>query len=282
MKVNILLVAGFCAGSAVHGESLADSLQASLRASLGKVNKKNHPVCHEIVGSGGWWDQRVVQMDPDRDVVPSDQKCMAFNNNREKCLYKSAREDGDDKDVACTLVGAHSGQCVGNPCNSYNMGNCTIQQTAGQCVWLTDENLAIVNAQYASIGRATLTGHGCYRNMCNIPGLGRSTRETCFQNSIPLPGKVMTSDINQSTDDFLFKCTYCAGAGDTLLKGKGVGCQIDHLETDSKCAYVNSRGIPKSSIFRRKANHKCQCSDEYSNCKSLVTGRDASDFEPVP
>lgn len=226
---------------------------------------ESHPVCYKILNT--WWNTREAQKT--RSVINTmDQDCSVFTGNPDACNKKTTRGNINGLTPAqltasCTMVGAHNSRCIGNPCNSLNTGDCSIQQTQGQCYWVTVENLPKVNAYYKSQGMALLPVHGCYRNPCNLPGYGKQDQE-CPGKSIP----------------GLIQCTWCKGAGDPKLVGEGMGCQMTIDTTQSQCSYVNSKSISRSSVMERVVNARCQCSTDYTICDMIVTNT-RSEFRPA-
>lgn len=229
-----------------------------------RSNLKSHPVCYKILDT--WWNTREAQKT--RSVINTmDQDCSVFTGMPEPCNVRSSRGSISgltpaQKNAFCTMVGAHSSRCIGNPCNHLNTGDCTIQQTQGQCMWVTKENLPKINDFYVSRGISPLPTHGCYRNPCNLPGYGKQDQE-CPTKSIP----------------GILDCTWCKGSSDPLLIGKGIGCQMTIDTTTSLCAPVNNNEVMKSSIMQRIVNSRCQCSADYTMCNLLVSNSQ-SEFQP--
>ncbi len=77
----------------------------------------------------------------------------------------------------------------------------------------------------------------------------------------------------------MFQCSYCAGATDAKLNGQGMGCQLSTLEwaVPAECRPVNSRGVATSSIWMRRSNNRCQCTDTQYLCSNVVAAR-SSEF----
>lgn len=252
MKVLQLIV---CIASAV----------LSVNAEGGVRGLASHPVCYKILNT--WWNTREAQKT--RSIINTmDQDCSVFTGTPDPCNKKTTRGGiagltPAQKVASCTMVGAHNSRCIGNPCNSLNTGDCSIQQTQGQCFWITKENLPKINAYYVSQGIAALPTHGCYRNPCNLPGYGKQDQE-CPTKSIP----------------GVLECTWCKGGGDPLLLGEGMGCQMTIDTTQSLCAPVNSNGVPKSSVMERVVNARCQCSTDYTICDMIVSNT-RSQFRPA-
>ncbi len=87
-----------------------------------------------------------------------------------------------------------------------------------------------------------------------MPGYGRQDKQ-CPDRSVPN----------------LITCTWCRGAGDPILDGKGVGCQMTIPTSTARCAPVNNKSVIKSSIMQAISNKNCQCSTTYAMCESIVT-----------
>ncbi|CAK9102334.1 Uncharacterized protein SCF082_LOCUS47835, partial [Durusdinium trenchii] len=245
--------------------SLRDALMSQVNK---KKKRKNSPICYEIVDS--WWSNReaektrstVTQMDDDCKVFSGDAE--ACNNKKSRGAYQGTASQSQ-LDAVCTMVGAHNKRCLGNPCNHLNTGDCSIQATGGQCVWYTSDDVNTINKYFKDNGiDNSIPGHGCYRNPCNQPGFGKLTDKEC-----------------KSHANGLYECTWCKGAGDRKLKGKGVGCQIvDSSTTTGLCAPVNSNAVTKSTIYQAKQAHDCQCSNDYAICEEIITGNRGPLFEP--
>ena len=104
----------------------------------------NHQSCYDILDN--WWYNRVDRISRGHENI-WDKVCEYFNGDRNACIHKGiARIDyfnngditADEMNkVPCVMLGAHSDHCVSNPCNHYNTGHCTIQETAGLCNWYT-------------------------------------------------------------------------------------------------------------------------------------------------
>ena len=80
----------------------------------------------------------------------------------------------------------------------------------------------------------------------------------------------------------LFQCTWCRGAGDPKLNGRGVGCQMTVAESKARCAPVNSKNVNANSIMQAIAKPSCQCSTEYAMCQSIVNGDQRSLYRQRP
>jgi len=253
MKFGAVILAGLAA--AINGESLRAAVQAGLELEKPKIDK----VCYDILNS--WWPVRKAEKDAQHDSTALDKKCAYFNGQPDLCNKKSTRASAgvpaEYQDLACTMIGAHNHTCVSNKCNSMNTGDCTLQDTAGECVWYTAQQVKETNAFWKANGSdERLASHGCYRNPCNRPGYGKITKETCA---------------SFSTDRF--KCTWCTGYG--RFKHEGMGCQIrKHAKTTAECAFVNK--FPpneRSLIVQSVTNRTCQCNKAYSLCADLVDSR---------
>mmetsp|Transcript_7708 Transcript_7708/g.15295 ORF Transcript_7708/g.15295 Transcript_7708/m.15295 type:complete len:303 (+) Transcript_7708:76-984(+) len=254
-----------------NDSTLRGSLQQALQEAGTKsyaqtCAQKSDPVCYELLDT--WWNTREAQKGRAALSV-LDEQCDTFTDFADACndmtqrtlantnttIYAKIVADPELQTIACTMVGAHSKRCIGNPCNHYNLGNCTIQETQGQCFWYTTAMVKQVNKYYDAhpeIDASKIPGHGCYRNPCNLPGEG-STIDKC-------PGL--------STD--IFTCTYCKGPGDKCLKGRGMGCQLTTPTTSAECAYVNDNDVAKASIWERVDQQNCQCSDLFTQCNSTI------------
>ena len=217
----------------------------------------SHPVCYQI--NDLWWDTRLAlklqQANTALDVI-----CSKFDHQTTACNLRSSRANDpnltpEERNAPCTMVGAHSRKCVGNPCNHFNQGECTVQDTQGICVWIEKDMVPVMNKYYAQRGWDPIPGWGCYRNPCNIPGWGKAI-DDCPKRSIP----------------GLFECTWCKGSGDAILVGKGMGCQASNLLTSkATCAYVNSKGVARGSIIQSVQNSRCQCSVDFPMCNQVFT-----------
>jgi hypothetical protein len=233
------------------------------------VDPPNHAVCYEIAAS--WWAPR--EEDKTRAAITAmDTDCDVFTNNAEACNNKSLRPavDGQgnpytdaQKNAACTMVGAHSKRCIGNPCNSYNLGTCTIQDTAGQCVWFAKDSkeFAVYQKWRTNNGLDPVAGFGCYRNPCNQPGLDQTIKTNeCAARSMPEKNG--------------WQCTWCAGVvngkADSVLFGKGMGCQLTTPTTKAACAPVSNSAVAKASVMQAVADNNCQCSTDYTWCQKDV------------
>ena len=250
MKFGAIILAGLAA--ATNGESLRAAVQAGLET-------ENHPICLEIYNS--WWPERRAEKSAQHDSTSLDKKCAFFNGQPDLCnvrgIRASAGVPAEYQDLACTMIGAHNHTCVSNKCNSLNTGDCTLQGTAGECVWYTAQQVKETNAFWKANGHNDhLPGHGCYRNPCNRPGYGKLTKETCA---------------SFSTDRFT--CTWCKGTG--KLKGEGMGCQISESpQTTAECSFVNNfPANERSLIVQSVTDNTCQCNKAYSLCADLVDSR---------
>jgi len=229
----------------------------------------NHPVCYEVLKT--WWPVRIE--DKTRAAINTmDTDCDVFTNNEQACNNKSQRPavDGQgnpytdaQKNAACTMVGAHNKRCIGNPCNSFNIGTCTIQDTAGQCVWFAKDSpeFAAYQKWRTNNGLDQVAGFGCYRNPCNQPGLDQNIKTNqCAARS--MPGKNG------------WECTWCAGVlnnkNDPLLFGQGMGCQLTTPTTKAVCAPVSNSAVSKPSVMQAISNSNCQCSTDYTWCAQAV------------
>lgn len=242
--------------AALFGDMVAavGELSEGARAAR-EARAKNHDVCYQIAGS--WWGTREAQKTR-AQITAADAVCDVWTNQPEQCNSVTARVGMtgytiQELTMPCTTVGAHDKRCVSNPCNSYNTGSCTLQSTAGQCVWFEGEALTKYNAFLAANGETPLATHGCYRNRCNLPGLGKQTA-ACPGRSVP----------------GLFECTWCTGAGDAVLDGLGVGCQMTVPTTTAICAPVNSPNVPKAAVMMNTANNRCQCDARFPFCAQQV------------
>ena len=225
---------------------------------------KNHAVCYTIADT--WWGTREAQKTR-ASVTNTDDLCAAWDNQPELCNQISARAGLTGYTAAqlsalCSTVGAHDQRCLANPCNNLNTGDCTLQSTQGQCTWWWGKNFTDYNTFLVSKGLTPLPVHGCYRNPCNMPGYGKQ------QTACPL-----------RSAEGLFTCTWCQGAGDKVLLGRGVGCQMTVPTTSAGCAPVNSPNVQKSSIMQSIAKNTCQCSMNYAACAQIVNDSRAA-FKP--
>lgn len=230
---------------------------------------KNHEVCYTIANT--WWSTREAEKTRSF-VVQMDTDCQAWDQQPELCNANPTTRLGmvvnpgsysqAQLGAFCSTVGAHDHRCLANPCNHLNTGDCTLQGTQGQCVWWWGQNFTDYNKFRVSQGETPLPVHGCYRNPCNMPGLG-TQKDACPLRSAP----------------GLFTCTWCQGAGDPVLNGRGIGCQMTVPTTGAMCAPVNSAGVSKPSVQQAVAQSRCQCSTDYIMCKSIVnSGR--TPFKP--
>jgi len=274
---------------------LREAVQQQLASSDNPNN--NAPICYEIFEQQ-WWKER---KDPNVAVGVSvmDSYCAPFSGqaNNETCNSASARNAQYDSmgadafnamyyggtatsqditnslDAACTMIGAHNGQCIGNPCNSLNEGSCQLSDTQGMCVWWTKENVQEINnyrnANTDTAWGGSIPGFGCYRNPCNIPGTGTQSNSTCQPYSVPS----------------LFQCTYCISKKDPVLAGQGMGCQMMQVQSANalSCATVRlDANVPAGSVYQRVTNLTCQCSNRFGFCNKLLTDPDTrSNFQPL-
>jgi hypothetical protein len=225
----------------------------------------NHPVCYEIAKT--WWPSR--EEDKTRAVLTAmDTECSVFSNEATACNDKSQRPTSSSSgtpytsaqmNAACTMVGAHDKRCIGNPCNSFNIGTCDLQSTGGQCRWYAKDSLEFAAYQKWRVnnGMDQVAGFGCYRNPCNQPGLDQTIKiNECAARSHP--GKNG------------WECTWCGGAKDSKLFGLGMGCQATTATTKAVCAPVSSSAVSRVSVEMAIANNNCQCSTDYTWCKKAV------------
>lgn len=226
---------------------------------------RNAKVCYDIAGS--WWDLR--ESEKTRSAVTAmDADCDMWSQRPDQCNNKAARAGLSGYTPAqisarCTTVGAHNKRCISVPCSSLNTGDCTLQSTGGQCYWFDGEQLKRYNAALVARGETPLAGHGCYRNPCNLPGLG-TQRAMCAARSVP----------------GLFSCTWCTGAGDPVLDGRGIGCQIlEFSQSAASCSPVNSPAVPKPNIWQAVGNPRCQCDAQYALC-DIVVQNNRGKFKP--
>jgi hypothetical protein len=217
----------------------------------GAAGARSPAVCYEILGS--WWGAREEQIR--RGVVNDwDRVCVAFKGLPTVCnvrgaaraaAYELVRAPGAanltaaQADTPCNTLGAHSDKCIGNICNSYNTGLCTLQGTAGLCLWHTKEDAVAFGVEF-----------GCHRNPCHRGGEGKIPAARCAKRGVP----------------GLVDCVYCKGPGDKLLAGKGMGCQRAQAASRAQCAPVNHPDVDRASIWWKKAEARCQCSDNGLFC----------------
>ena len=225
----------------------------------------NHPVCYKIANT--WWPTRLK--DKTRATITTmDAECAVFTNDATACTNKSQRTATNSQGVpytaaqmnaACTMVGAHDKRCIGNPCNSFNIGTCTVQETSGQCMWFEKDSKEFATYQRwrSKNGMDPVAGFGCYRNPCNQPGLDQTVKSNeCAARSMP--------------GENGWECTWCAGANDPKLFGLGMGCQATTATTKAKCAPVSNSAVSKASVIFAVANTNCQCSTDYTWCAKTV------------
>ena len=167
------------------------------------INPNNEPVCQEILGA--WWSNRASV-----EAAANPGKCKMFQGDRAACMKQTrqARLDyiksgdltlAEAKTIKCQLISGD--KCVENFCNPLTPAACSLQATAGYCIYNTAQAAADFNL-----------GEGCRINPCNAPGLSLDDT-TCQDRGIP----------------GYFECTYCSAVRDTSLKGKGMGCQGTQL-----------------------------------------------------
>jgi len=268
MKIALTIFAA--AVAAANANSLRESVQESLEVDA----EKNNAVCLEIYNS--WWTNREEEK-VRSNIVALDSTCSQWDGfeNRDKCNFKSARGSSvsaADKKAACVMVGAHNYKCQANPCNQYNTGKCTVQDTSGQCMWFTKSDMNKANKHWQTkADEATSTAqkdtyldrkipsYGCHRNPCNKPGYKNEPRKLCRSGDYNVPD--------------LYKCTWCNGEG--KLKGKGMGCQATTVETNAACAKVNGADL-QSSVYYVKGKSGCQCSADYTLCEDAVSNRNGN------
>jgi hypothetical protein len=230
--------------------NLRESVQSELQA--------NDPVCMQIYEA--WWPLRQEQKKKAFDSTTLDGLCASFNNDADACNKVNARPantPSEKKDIRCQMIGAHNKTCIGVPCFDLNTGDCTLQATAGECVWLTNANVKAENAFFKKNNDPRkYAGHGCYRNPCNAPGYGKLSASTCE---------------NFSTSQY--KCTWCKGKG--VLRGEGMGCQIKNkISTTAECAPINNYSPEdKQYIMEEKSNKNCQANTRFNLANEIVNQR---------
>mmetsp|Transcript_16169 Transcript_16169/g.31269 ORF Transcript_16169/g.31269 Transcript_16169/m.31269 type:complete len:297 (+) Transcript_16169:69-959(+) len=276
----LIFVLGFVTLANVKAEkaSLSDDAKLAenpkqrrnLKVKLTAAQKRpNHPVCSEIAGENGWWESRqnltIDYATIDEQTTVLDTYCFNYSDDPEACRSKSARGNYTDLstdalNAACTMLGSSNRTCVGNPCNQYNTGECTLQETAGRCVWLTSEDVSLANKYF---GEKIYAGHGCYKNRCHAQavGKGKITDELCESFSIPP----------------IFNCTYCKSTKSYDIAGTRMGCQMTQLTTEAVCAPVSPNAVSSSSIWQTAEDPRCQCSDEYPLCAQAVAPESSTD-----
>uniref|UniRef100_A0A7S2RCC7 Uncharacterized protein n=1 Tax=Mucochytrium quahogii TaxID=96639 RepID=A0A7S2RCC7_9STRA len=233
-----------------------------------KRNANNPAVCYKILDN--WWQTRLSQKYRD-NLVPMDAMCANFDGELDACDHAGSQArsevaaelfgNGTDKykeaiAARCTIVGADSERCIANFCNYDNVGSCTVQDTAGLCVWFTENDLKTVNPVYKKRHGYELKIKGCYRNPCNLGGWGSISDETCKAQSIK----------------GVYECVRCEGKNDGLLNGKKMGCQVNTVKTKAYCAHVHpdEKEAPRATIYQLKSNPKCQCSVAYTACRQII------------
>jgi hypothetical protein len=268
--MRLFAVASALLAVSVRGNEVVNGSFAASEEDHGSLRslatRKNHAVCYQILNT--WWSDRWEEKVRGA-VNDMDSLCEVWNNSPRECNVRSERKirpgmTQKHMDAACTNVGAHSPNvCQGNPCNSLNSGDCTLQGSSGRCQWFTSAMISKTNAHRKTQGWPLMpTTVGCYRNPCNMPGYGKQSDATCQANGVP----------------GLFTCTWCKGGpSDPKLNGKGMGCQQVVPTSIASCAPVNSKSIDKKSIFKLRVNGNCQCSAEFPLCKVLVDDR-ATEF----
>lgn len=204
----------------------------------------NHPSCTIILNT--WWPDREKHINRGK-ISEWDKTCLKFNGDKPACIHPGPDRQSyfnnnkiniyERDHTPCVMLGAHTDKCVSNPCNYYNIGTCTIQETGGLCMWYTKEEAVLYNREY-----------GCHRNPCHIGGEGKTSQKDCKARGIP----------------GLLECTYCKGKGP--FRGKGMGCQQIATTTVAQCAPVNEPKVDKSTIWISKKNNRCQCSDDTLFC----------------
>jgi len=223
-------------------------------------------VCQEI--SDTWWQSRVEYINAAKKGPVNKQQeiCQNFKKDKEVCNNKNSAErkafvdnlinknkiKGNQREsynkAACVVEAAGSKGCTANPCNQYNAGDCTIQNTAGLCVWYTKDEVKKANNYFKKNKqpeRKIPGQHGCYRNPCN--GEGQLTN-----------GKA--EDVCPTRQNGVYQCTYCKGFSK-------MGCQIvNSAKTKAKCANVNDGIVKDNTIYNIKGQNKCQCSTESLFC----------------
>lgn len=278
----LVLCAASAAGSA---DLLRNSMQQQLRA--GKQNPNNDPICYQILDT--WWDRRVT-LNEYAKVNQNDEYCHSFsghgetftdvcNNRRTDERMQFVADNNLEKkypeltpkewsDLQCTMIGTGHGpnngrRCVAAYCSQQNDGKCTLEETGGQCVWWTKSDIKKINKfKKGTPGYIPLQTHGCYRNPCNMPGYGQADEEC------PTRG------------NGIFKCTWCYGQNDSLLKNKGMGCQAQNklnyppASTDN-FAPINNKVVPDSTIMsvvmnnNRPSKNK-MCSTQSRFCQWFI------------
>ena len=202
---------------------------------------ENHPSCNLILKT--WWDSRLTHKV--RDLVGEwDNTCKKFNGDRNACIIKGGVDrlvyfnnnkitESERDETPCVMLGVHSDKCVGNPCNHYNSGKCTVQHTGGLCNWYTKKESRKHNVPY-----------GCHRNLCHIGGDGRTPTDECEARGV----------------DGFIKCTWCKSNG-------GMGCQRVRVKTRAQCAPINTDVVSDNTIWSKIRRKRCQCVDKTIFCK---------------
>jgi hypothetical protein len=221
------------------------------------LGSSNNPVCSAILNS--WWPARLAQQ---ANVTELDTECSTYSGDYGACNSATNRTAYSGKvptstlNAACTTQGHHDLTCISNLCNSYNNGLCTLQETGGQCSWLSAEQVKAANT---FLGYSRYAGYGCYRNPCNQPGAGKLTQSECASKA-----------------NGILSCTWCSNIGG------GMGCQATTPTTDGACAtVVTSSTIPKSSIWQIIGKTSCQCSDVYGACNQAVAESRGGSYKKV-
>jgi hypothetical protein len=167
------------------------------------INSNNDPVCQEILGA--WWSNRASV-----EAAANPGRCKMFQGDRAACTKQTRQarltfiQSGkltlpEALALKCQLISGD--KCVENFCNPMTPAACSLQATAGYCIYNTAQAAADFNL-----------GEGCRINPCNAPGLSLDDN-TCQDRGIP----------------GYFECTYCSAVRDSSLKGKGMGCQGTQL-----------------------------------------------------
>jgi hypothetical protein len=181
---------------------------------------KNSAVCYQISAQ---WYFTAEAASARAETADMDSLCAAWDDEPELCSDPAAREGltgytAGQLAATCTIVGTHSHRCVADPCSSLSADKCTLQDSQGQCSWWSGQSLGDYNQFLKSRGRAPMPSAGCYRNPCSMPAAGKP-KDSCLLKGAP----------------GVFECTFCQGAGDRLLLGRDVGCQMTVTETVAEC-----------------------------------------------
>jgi hypothetical protein len=197
---------------------------------------KNNAVCYQISAQ---WYFSAEAASARAETQDMDSLCSAWDDEPELCNDRSAREGltgytAGQLSATCTIVGTHSHRCVADPCSSLSADKCTLQDSQGQCSWWSGQSLSDYNQFLASRGRAPMPSAGCYRNPCSMPSAGKP-KDSCLLKGAP----------------GIFECTWCQGAGDRLLLGRDVGCQMTAIETTAECdAEINTTSVARQARAR--------------------------------